>query len=200
MKIIALRKVVSISVLLTLLFSFDLSGQITVMTFLDLNNNGVQDEEEELVTGLTVTATDANGNEILLLDDGHGTFTLPGELITTRLRVRVTGYAPGLLPGVACPTSVFYVQDGESVLVPVSTGPSYNIVTSRILIPCYDGGPAEGKATPAFVSFPYGVDGIAQSKGGSETDPEIDATTEQIGSTWGWLTKIRIKGLLLPRS
>ncbi|MCB0666462.1 MAG: hypothetical protein KDC80_11590, partial [Saprospiraceae bacterium] len=185
MKIIALRNLVYFALLLTLYIPNKVDAQVIVQTFLDANNNGVQDPGEDLVTGLTVTATDANGNEFPLLDDGNGTFILPSELIFSRLRIKVTGYAPGLMQGVAGPTSVFYVVDGDTVLVPVSPGPNVSVETSKILIPCYDGGPAEGNQGPAFVSFPYNVDGIAQSKGGSEVDPDMDATIEQIGSAWG---------------
>ncbi|MCB0689622.1 MAG: hypothetical protein KDC53_23945, partial [Saprospiraceae bacterium] len=185
MKIIAARNMLCIALLFILSIPIEISAQVTIKTFLDANNNGVQDADEELVTGLTVTATDANGNQVPLLDDGNGTFLLPSELIFSRLRIQVTGYAPGLMQGVAGPTSVFFVDDGATVLVPVSGGPNVNVETSRIMIPCYDGGPAEGNQGPAFVSFPYGVDGIAQSKGGTEVDPSMDATIEEIGSAWG---------------
>jgi hypothetical protein len=188
MMIIAFRKLLGYAVMfafLTYLMPTALNGQVTVKTFHDINNNGIQDAGEDLITGLTVTATDANGNEFPLLDDGNGTFILPAELITSRLRIHVTGYDGTLKQGVAGPTSVFYVENGATVLVPVSTGPNFNVTTSRIMIPCYDGGPAEGNTGPAFVSFPYTVNGIAQSKGGTEEDPQMDATIEEIGSTWG---------------
>ncbi|NND35101.1 MAG: T9SS type A sorting domain-containing protein [Saprospiraceae bacterium] len=185
MKIFALPRLVSIAVGFFLCFPF-LDAQVTIQTFHDANNNGIQDPGENLITGLIVTATDVSGNTLPLLDDGNGTFFLPGELVTSRLRIKVEGYdGSPYQAGVAGPTSVFFVENGASVLVPVSTGPNFSVAESRIMIPCYDGGPAEGKTSPAFVSFPYTVDGIATSKGGSEVDPQTDAETQEIGSTWG---------------
>ncbi len=162
-----------------------LKADVTVKTYHDQNNNGQRDAGEGLISGLTVTATDAQGNEWPFLDDGAGTHILPGDVIVSRLRVQVTGYAPGLLQGVAGPTSVFYVEDGDEVEVSISTGPNFNSLESDIMVPCYDGGPADQNTGPAFVSFPYDVNGIAASKGGQAADPSTDATIQQIGSTWG---------------
>ena len=53
------------------------------------------------------------------------------------------------------------------------------------MIPCYDAGPAEGRDDPAFVSFPYTVDGISQEMAGDQPNPNYDATLDEIGSTWG---------------
>lgn len=161
-------------------------SQITILTFEDVNNDGVQDTDEELISGLSITATDANGNEFPFLDDGAGTFLLPAELVTSRIRVQVKGYNDQLGPGVAGPTSVFFVEDrNATILIPVSTGATFAMSESRIMIPCYDAGPIEGRSDPAFVSFPYMVDGVASSKGGEEVDPQKDAEVQEIGSTWG---------------
>ncbi len=185
MRIIALSKR-CLTALLVLLISVSLlQADIIVTTFHDANNNGVQDESEQLISGLEVTGYDAFGVEHFFLDNGSGTFILPGVLITSRLRVQVTGYDGNLRQGVAGPTSVFFAVDGDEISVPVSTGPNLSPLESRVLIPCYDGGPAEGDEGPAFVSFPYGVDGVAAKQGGSEVDPAVDAQIQEIGSTWG---------------
>ena len=170
---------------LLLLMTPLVQAEITITTFLDANNNGVQDEGEDLVGGLTVSGVDEAGNSVFFLSDIPGRFTTLGE-VTGRVRVQVTGYDETRLPGVAGPTSVFFVVDGDQVSVPVSAGPNIVSGTTRIMVPCYEGGPAEGKTdAPGFVSFPYDVNGIAQSKGGSEVDPQMDASLEQIGTTWG---------------
>ncbi len=179
-----------ISTILCWLFIFaaaTLYADVTVVTFHDKNNDGLRDADENPISGLIVTATDVFGDELPLLDDGAGTFFLPGALIRSRLRIQVKGYdaTDNLQHGVAGPSSVFFVEDGAQVEVPVSTGPNFNALESDILIPCYGGGPAEENKGPAFVSFPYSVDGISAQYGGSAPAPSVDATIEQIGSSWG---------------
>ncbi len=168
-----------------LLMPIGLIAQVNVFTFHDANNNGVQDGNEELITGLVVSATDAGGNTFPLLDDGAGSFFLPEELVTSRLRIQVTGYNDKYQQGVAGPTSVFFLVNGESANVAVSTGPNQSPKDARVMIPCYEGGVIDGRKGPAFVSFPYEVDGIAKSKGGQAADPVKDAEIQEIGSTWG---------------
>ncbi len=174
-----------LAALLCMCAFISLNADITVQTFEDLNNNGIQDPGEELITGLTVSGTDAKDNTYAFLDDGMGTHTLPSAIIISRIRVTVTGYAPGLEQAPAGPTSVFYVSDNSTTMVPVSTGPNFDVQATRIMIPCYEPGPAVDNTGPAFVSFPYEVDGVAASKGGNAADPQVDATLEEIGSTWG---------------
>ena len=99
--------------------------------------------------------------------------------------MQVTGYDNQLRQGISGPTSVFTATDGDEFLVPVSTGPSIVPSKSKIMIPCYDGGPSEGNDGPAFVSFPYEVNGVADMFGGSEASPNMDATIHEIGATWG---------------
>ncbi|NND07657.1 MAG: T9SS type A sorting domain-containing protein [Saprospiraceae bacterium] len=174
-----------LTVLLVLCTASFTRADIIVQTFQDLNNNGSKDDGEELITGLVVEAIDALGNVRPFIEVSEGSFTLPSLFIESRLRVRVTGYDDSLLEGVAGPSSVFFVEDGANVLVPVSAGPNFDPIGSRILIPCYDGGPVKDKNTPGFVSFPYAVDGVAANKGGDAPSPQTDAEIQEIGSTWG---------------
>ena len=78
------------TVLLSLCSVFYLRADVTVQTFQDLNNNGIKDDGEELITGLTVEAIDALGNPRPFIEISEGSFTLPGIFIESRLRVRVT--------------------------------------------------------------------------------------------------------------
>ncbi|MDH3649116.1 MAG: hypothetical protein OEQ53_05495, partial [Saprospiraceae bacterium] len=159
-------------------------AEIVVKTFHDVNNNGVQEQSELLITGLTVIGYDDLGDDYPFLDDGAGTFTL--EIVPSRIRVHVQGYNATLMEGVAGPSSVFFASDGDIILVPVSTGTQITAGTSDVLIPCYESGASQLKSeSPAFVSFPYEATGVAQQYGGSGPNPDIDATIEQIGSTWG---------------
>ena len=100
-----------------------MNSQVIVRTFLDANNNGDLDDTEELVGGLTVTGFDEAGNVYPFLGtlENAGHFELP--VIPERLRVEVTGYVDGLEPGVAGSTSVFFVENGDNVLVAISAGP-----------------------------------------------------------------------------
>ncbi|MDH3651400.1 MAG: malectin domain-containing carbohydrate-binding protein, partial [Saprospiraceae bacterium] len=167
-------------------FAPSLHADIIVTTYHDQNNNGIQDDGEPLITGLTVEGFDEFGNPFPFLDDGNGTFILPALIPFDRLRIHVTGYNDQLLQGVAGPTSVFFASDGDQIAVPISTGPASDPLNSRILVPCYDGGPAEiFTNSPGFVSFPYEAKGVAEQYGGSGPNPQMDATIAQIGSTWG---------------
>ncbi len=175
-----------LAVLFVLGSSFSLRADIVVQTFLDLNNNGVKEDTETLIGGLAVEAIDALGNVRPFIELSEGSFTLPSIFIESRLRVRVTGYDERKMPGVAGPSSVFFAEDGDpDILVPVSGGPNFDPLTTRIMIPCYDGGLPEGRTEPAFVSFPYEVDGIAENKGGSAPSPRTDAELQETGPTWG---------------
>ena len=160
-------------------------AKISVLTYEDANNNGTRDENETLVSGLTVTGFDELGNTYPFMDDGAGTFTL--DVVPTRLRIQVTGY-DGIdrRQGPAGPTSVFFAEDGEQISVPVLISQGLDLDAMNLIIPCYEKGAAETHTErPAIVSFPYTADGVAKQYGGTAPDPRIDATIAQVGSTWG---------------
>lgn len=159
-------------------------GEIIVKTFHDENNNGSFDAQELLISGLTVSGVDINGNKYGFNDDGLGTFRL--MLVPSRIRVEVTGYSPMLRQGVSGPTSVFFANDGDVIFVPVLKEQESNSSNTMILVPCFEKGTASDKvSSPALVSFPYEVDGVAQEYGGTAPNPRMDATIAQLGSTWG---------------
>ena len=169
---------------LLLISPFILRSEIIIKTYQDENQDGLFSEGEELITGLRVTGFDESGHEYPFVDDGQGTFTL--QIVPTRLRIQVEGYDQTLKPGFAGPTSVFFAEDGDEILVPVRTGLADQIQHLQVMIPCYEKGASESKEeSPAFVSFPYDASGVAQMFGGDGPDPSKDANIAQIGSTWG---------------
>ncbi len=160
-------------------------ANITVKTFNDANNNGIRDNDEDLISGLAVTGYDELGNSFDFLDDGAGTHTL--DVVPTRLRIHVTGY-DGIdrLQGVAGPTSIFFANDGASIDVPVRVNAGLDLDEMTIVIPCYEKGAASTRTDRAgIVSFPYSADGVAQQYGGTAPNPNVDATIAEVGSTWG---------------
>ncbi len=168
------------------IFGLPLRADITVLTFEDINNNGLRENGEPLITGLQVTGYDDSGNELPFLDDGLGTFVLPDILFSGRLRIVVTGYHNNLLPGKNRPTSVFFAIDGDKINVPVLLELPLDPNSSNILIPCYEKGASQlKKDSPAFVRFPFSARGIAAQFGGTGPDPIKDASISEIGSTWG---------------
>ncbi len=159
-------------------------AEIVVKTFHDTDNDGIQDPTELLITGLSVQGFDELGQSYPFLEDGSGIFIL--EVAPSRLRIEVTGYTHDLQPGISGPTSVFFAEDGDVILVPVITEAELDLAQLDILVPCYEKGAAEDKGqSPAFVSFPYTASGVAQQYGGAGPNPNVDATIAQIGSTWG---------------
>ncbi|MCB0688485.1 MAG: hypothetical protein KDC53_18225, partial [Saprospiraceae bacterium] len=165
-------------------------GEIVVKTYHDVNNNGTFDADESLVTGLTVIAVDDKGNEYAFNDDGSGTFRL--KMVPSRMRVKVAGYNSAHRQGVAGPTSIFFANDGDEIDVPVLLAEEFNSNNTMILVPCFEKGTAADKTnSPALVSFPYNVDGVAQEYGGSEVNPRMDATIAQLGSTWGMAYQLK---------
>ncbi|MCB0665683.1 MAG: T9SS type A sorting domain-containing protein [Saprospiraceae bacterium] len=165
-------------------FSILAQAEIVVKTFHDENNNGSYDPGELLITGLSVSGVDLSGNEYGFTDDGAGTFRL--MTVPSRMRVRVVGYSTDLRQGVAGPTSVFFAEDGDVINVPVLQELEFNSANSTILVPCFEKGTAADKInSPALVSFPYDVDGVAEVYGGTAQNPRMDATIAQLGSTWG---------------
>ncbi len=160
------------------------NAEIIVKTFFDTNNNGLRDQDEILITGLSVTGFDETGQAHPFIDDGQGIFKL--QLVPKRLRIKVTGYTNQLFEGVAGPTSIFFAKNGDEILVPISKGPEMDENNLDILVPCYEKGSSADKSdSPAFVSFPYTVDGVAKQYGGTAPNPRMDASIAQIGSTWG---------------
>ena len=162
-------------------------SQVIVRTYNDQNLNAVFDDSEELVTGLQVLGFDDSGIELPFLDDGAGTFFLPAEVITSRIRVEVRGYNRTIKQGKNRPTSVFMASNGDQVDVPVLVGTHLmDAETAQILIPCYEKGASKlHKESPAFVRFPFLAEGVAAQFGGEGPDPVEDASISEIGSTWG---------------
>lgn len=169
---------------LMMVFAIAVHAQITVKTFHDSNSSGAFDEGEELITGLAIHATDTKGNVYPLNDDGAGTFVL--ELVTSRVRLEVSGYNVAMKQGPAGPSSIFFAEDGDQIFVPVVSQGQVDPSGSMIVVPCFEKGSASDKTTsPAIVAFPYNVDGVAKQYGGTEVNPRMDATIAEIGSTWG---------------
>ncbi len=163
---------------------FDSPAKIVVNTFHDANNNGIRETGEDLIDGLTVVGYDEQGMLHVFASDESGSFEL--ENVPSRMRIQVSGYSDTLLEGVAGPTSVFFLQDGTSMDVPISMPDRVDLASTQIIVPCYEKGAASNKtSSPAIVSFPYNVDGVASQYGGHEVNPTLQATIAQIGSTWG---------------
>ncbi|NND32734.1 MAG: hypothetical protein HKN76_09100, partial [Saprospiraceae bacterium] len=170
-----------------LFFPFLLRADIKVFTFEDVNNNGIRETTEPLITGLMVSAFDASGNEVGFLDDGAGMHLLPAIIINGRLRIVVTGFNhDDLRQGKKRATSVFFAEDGDEFFVPVLKEQPLDPTANNILIPCYEKGASKLKNdSPAFVRFPFSAEGVAEMFGGDGPNPTKDASISQIGSTWG---------------
>ncbi|NND06191.1 MAG: hypothetical protein HKN87_07415, partial [Saprospiraceae bacterium] len=162
----------------------DSHAAIVVNTFHDANNNGTRETNEALLSGLSVGGVDEQGAIHPFEANGVGSFILND--VPSRMRIQVSGYSDQLLQGVAGPTSIFFVDDGAIVDVPISKPETIDLENTQIIIPCYEKGSAANKSTsPAIVSFPYNVDGVASQYGGDEVNPRIDVTIDKVGSTWG---------------
>ena len=146
----------------TLMMSFTIisNAEIIVKTFHDANNNGAFDNGETLITGLSVQGFDTQDQAHAFSNDEAGTFSL--KEVPSRMRIQVTGYNAALRQGAAGPTSVFFAEDGQTTYVPVRKERQFDSSKTLVLVPCFEKGSASNKVnSPAFVAFPYDVDGVS---------------------------------------
>src|SRR5699024_2948263 len=161
-------------------------NNVTVFIYHDVNNNGQKDPDEELLAGFSLQVTDSEGNELTFTEDEPGIFK--GN-ISSRTRVIVQGYDDqykvGNAAGAGSAPLFFIEPEGGEYFVGVSTKLEASPGEQTIIIPSFMGGPSEGRDDPALFEFGFKSDGITQNLGGDAPDPEVLATKEQIGSTWG---------------
>ncbi len=157
---------------------------VTVTIFLDENNNGERDNDEELVDGFSLEVLGFNGDMVPFTENPSGVFK---GYIDARARVVVKGYSEELMEGNAgaTGTSVFFAEPGNEYFVAVSSGLKFDASSQMVILPCYEGGPAEGSKGPALIEFNYMNDGVAAMHNGSAPNPSMLASIEEIGATWG---------------
>lgn len=161
---------------------------VTVIIYQDDNNNGAKDPDESNVGGFSLEVTGFNDQVIPFEETSTGAFV---GYVPRRARIVVKGYSDGLLEGNVgeeSTASVFFTEPGDDKVtyyVAISTGPIVNYQSSKIILPCYEGGPSEGKNGPAIISFGFMDDGIVQNLGGDAPNPSMLATVKEVGATWG---------------
>lgn len=162
----------------------------TIFIYDDKNNDGVKDPDEEYLSGFSLDVTGFDGHPIQFSES-------PGEpgifkgYVPKRARVVVNGYSDDHLEGNVgsqSSASVFYAEPhgGDvSYYVGISSGPNLNYEKQNIVVPCYEGGPAEGRKGPALIEFGFMDDGVIEKLGGKAPNPRMLASIEEIGATWG---------------
>ncbi len=68
-----------------------------------------------------------------------------------------------------------------SIHIPIQ----YCEANPRVATSCYEAGKATGNSNPAFVSFDWNNDGVPMAYGGTEPNPQGEATIAEVGSIWG---------------
>lgn len=167
-----------------------LEPNTTVYIYRDDNNNGAKELEEPYLDGFSLEVTGFNNEVIEFEEIDTGIFT---GYISRRSRIVVNGYTDDLTEGNAVTpsqASVFFADppspnDHVSYYVGISTGPVLDFTQQNIILPCYEGGPSEGKPGPAIITFGFMHDGIAQMLGGAAPNPSMLASTEEVGAIWG---------------
>ena len=186
--ILFLRMLAAVTLSSSSLLAQTPSPNTTVIIYQDLNNNGAKDLDEENLAGFSLDVTGFLNQKIEFDQVEDGVFV---GYLEHRARIVVNGYQGEYLEGnggEASEASVFFADPmgGEvTYYVGISTGPSLDYAQQSIILPCYEGGPAEGKEGPALISFGFMDDGIVQMLGGNAPNPSMLASVQEIGSTWG---------------
>lgn len=160
----------------------------TVYIYQDNNNNGAKEVDEPYLSGFSLDVTGFNDEKIVFEELDEGIFQ---GYVARRARIIVNGYTDELLEGNSdsiASASVFFAEpNGQDVsyYVGISTGPNLDFASQSIIVPCYDGGPSQGKKGPALISFGFMDNGIIEKLGGDAPNPSMLATAEEIGATWG---------------
>lgn len=161
----------------------------TIFIYSDLNNNGTKEIDEPYLPGFSVTATGFDGQPIAFSEDQDGVFQ--GH-VPRRARVVVDGYSSEHQEGNAemgASASVFFAEPGTSDMVnyyvAISSGPNIDVDNQSIILPCYEGGPAEGRDGPALIEYGFMHDGVIEKLGGDAPNPNMLASIQEVGATWG---------------
>ena len=188
---------INLSVLLTplfLLWTMSSYGQtvnepnVTIFIYQDDNNNGAKELEEVYLGGFSVEVTGFNGESIEFKETSDGVFQ---GYLERRARVVINDYNDDQLEGNVgekSSASVFFAdpKGGKvSYYVAISTGPVLDYTRQNIILPCYEGGPSDGKPGPALITLGYMHEGIAQAYGGEAPNPSMLASTGEVGAVWG---------------
>ncbi len=165
---------------------------VTGVVFTDFNDNGVREQNDVGVPGVTVTAYDVTGNQVAqttTLADGSYTFSGAAFAGGTQLRIEFTNIPADLRPG------AFGVDSGTTVQFVTSPAAGVDLGLAKpdeycqnnpwLISPCYfNGDPLAAGSTSSsegvLLSLPYDAYG--------RQDANIEntlATGAQIGATWG---------------
>jgi len=162
---------------------------VTGAVFTDYNDNGVREQGDVGVPGITVTAYNAAGVAVATTTtDANGNYTFAGIADGTQLRIEFTNIPANLRPG------AFGIDSGTTVQFVTSPAAAVDLGLAKpdeycqnnpwLVSPCYiNGNPLGGGSAgtaDVLVSFPYNAYG--------RQDNSIEntlATGVQIGATWG---------------
>jgi hypothetical protein len=169
-------------------------GTITVTVVRDVNSDGSWTAALEVgEPGIPVTVTDASGKQTTLVTGPGGTVTLaPGSVGLTGGRYRVEAVIPPTKPylrpaqaGGAAPALSSLVEfvdvsggSNAAVLTGVHNPADYCQANPDLATPCNRQDAAGSVGGKALVSWPY-------DRTGTSPAPTTEATSDQIGATYG---------------
>lgn len=171
------------------IFSADPTN-VTGMVFTDYNDNGVRNQGDVAVPGVTVTAYDATGNQVAQTTTlADGSYTFSGIADGAQIRIEFSNIPFNLRPGAfgadSGTTVQFVTVPAAGVDLGLNKPDEYCNENPWIVSPCFiNGNPLIPGGTAAgakvLVSIPY------NAYGRQDTNIENTlATGAQIGSTWG---------------
>ncbi|WP_236969892.1 malectin domain-containing carbohydrate-binding protein [Membranihabitans marinus] len=165
-------------------FAQNSGGDVTIFIFHDQNNNGQKDADEPYLDGFFPEILDFSGGYINFDEIEPGIFT---GTIANRARVEIKGYNGEFQEGNIgeSASSVFFARPGEDYYIGISSGIEIDPGLQLVILPCYEGGPAEGRNSPALIEFSYLNNGVAEKLNGTTGNPKALASINQIGATWG---------------
>ena len=162
---------------------------VTGEVFTDYSDNGIRDQGDVGVPGVTVTAYNAAGGVVgTAVTDSQGGYTFTGITNGTQLRIEFTNIPANLRPGAYGSDSGTTVQFVTSPAAGVDLGlakpDEYCQNNPWLISPCYFNGNPLGGGTASsaevLISIPYDAYGRVDN-----TIENTLATGAQIGATWG---------------
>ena len=162
---------------------------VSGVVFTDYNDNGVREQGDVGVPGVTITAYNAAGAVVATTTtDANGNYSFAGIADGTQLRIEFTNIPSNLRPG------AFGVDSGTTVQFVTSPAAAVDMGLAKpdeycqnnpwLVSPCYINGDPLGGGTAGsanvLISIPYDAYGREDN-----TIENTLATGSQIGATWG---------------
>ncbi len=178
-------------------------NQIQGTVFLDFDHDGVQDNFEPGVGGITVTAYNAANTAVstVVTTASTGTYALTGLTVGAQYRLEFTGQPSYLQPGVHIggttttgnTTVVFATENQTGVNVAFTNPTRYCVNTGSIptlMVSCFVSTQSAGayRGFSSVASFPYNAGTVVPTDGSGPASTPADANIVRdtdVGAVWG---------------